>query len=243
MKISVLIIAHNEEKYITKCIKSILSQIKHPDEIVLLAHNCTDKTLEIAKGFPITVVPFNGATGIINARLEGLKHVSGDIILCIDGDSFAKNNWVEIMTATLANNKNVLVGSWVKFKGTIFGDIYNIYSKYLFTSEFSKVAYWIWGASLAFWGKDKNLIAEIFKNSFTLSKKINLPRNPDDYWLALFMSKHGTLQVTNKTWVQASTKNSSSMQEIFRRIESRQNRNKMRKYFIANNANSSWLLP
>ena len=141
MKISVLIIAHNEEKYIGKCIKSILSQTKHPDEIVLLAHNCTDKTVEIAKGFPITIVPFNGATGIINARLEGLNNVSGDIILCIDGDSFAKNNWIEIMTATLENNKNVLVGSWVKFKGTILGELYNMYSRHLRVSGKRKTAF------------------------------------------------------------------------------------------------------
>ncbi len=71
MKISVLIIAHNEEKYIAQCVESVLNQTKRPDEIVLLAHNCTDKTLEIARSFPITVVPFNGVTGIINARLEG----------------------------------------------------------------------------------------------------------------------------------------------------------------------------
>ena len=231
MKISVLIIAHNEEKYIAQCIQSILNQTKHPNEIVLLAHNCTDKTLEIAQGFPITVAPFDGIKGIINARLEGLNRVSGDIILCIDGDSFAQNNWIEVMTDILSRNNNVLVGSWVKFRGTIFGAIYNIYSKYLFTSEKTKVAYWIWGTSFAFWGKDKNLVKEILKNSFSLSKEINLPRNPDDYWLTLFMGKYGNLERINKTWVTSYTKETSTKEIIFRRIESYKNRNLMRDYF------------
>lgn len=234
MKISVLIIAHNEEKYIGECIKSVLNQTKQPDEIVLLAHNCTDKTLDIAKSFPITTVSFNGATGIINARLEGFNHVSGDIILCLDGDSFAHNNWVEVMTATLKNNENVLVGSWVKFRGTVFGNMYNLYSKYLFTSENQKVAYWIWGTSSAFWGKDKNFVREILKKSFALSEKINLPRNPDDYWLALFMGKHGNIERTNKTWVTSYTKETSNRDMIFRRIESYKNRNLMRAYLNTN---------
>ena len=231
MKISVLIIAHNEEKYIARCIKSILNQTKHSDEIILLAHNCADKTLEIAQSFPITAIHFNGAKGIVNARLEGLNHVSGDIILCIDGDSFAKNNWVEVMSTTLNNNKNVLAGSWVKFKGTIFGNMYNVYSKYRCLAKNEKATYWIWGTSYAFWGKDKNMVMEIIKRSAVLSGKIHLPRNPEDYWLALFMSKRGNIEVTNKTWVASYTKEVSTAEMIFRRIESYKNKNLMRNYF------------
>ena len=231
MKTSVLIIAHNEEKYIAKCLKSVLNQTKQPDEIVLLAHNSSDQTLKIAESFPVTVVPFNGAAGITNARLEGLKHISGDIILCLDGDSFVRNNWVETMTTTLKNNKNVLAGSWVKFKGTIFGNIYNIFSRYACFLNNQRMAYWIWGASFIFWGRDKNFVREIFEKSLAWSKEIGLPRNPEDYWLALFMKERGRLEVTNKTWITSYTKNFSSIKEIFRRIESRKNRDLMRDYF------------
>ena len=208
-----------------------MSQTKHPDEIVLLAHNCTDKTVEIAKGFPITIVPFNGATGIINARLEGLNNVSGDIILCIDGDSFAKNNWIEIMTATLENNKNVLVGSWVKFKGTILGELYNMYSRHLRVSGKRKTAFWIWGASLAFWGKDKKFVQETIKNSVALSNKINLPSSLEDYWLAMLMSRRGNIEVTNKTYVTTSTKDVSSLEMIFREMTDRKSKRLINDYF------------
>ncbi len=231
MKISVLIIAHNEEKYIGKCIESILNQTKHPDEIVLLAHNCTDKTLEIARGFPITVAPFDGPKGIINARLEGLDRVSGDIILCLDGDSFAQNNWIEVMVATLKNNKNVLVGSWVKFKGAILGELYNIYSRHLRVSGKRKMAFWMWGASLAFWGKDKKFVQETIKNSIALSNKINLPSSLEDYWLAMLMSRRGNIEVTNKTWVTASTKDVSSFEMIFREMTDRKSKRLINDYF------------
>lgn len=50
-RISVLVIAHNEEAHIAECIDSILSQSQKPDEIVLVVHNSTDWTLEIAQKY------------------------------------------------------------------------------------------------------------------------------------------------------------------------------------------------
>lgn len=50
--ISILIIAHNEEKHIEKCLESIRQQSLVADEIILVAHNCTDKTVAIAKKYP-----------------------------------------------------------------------------------------------------------------------------------------------------------------------------------------------
>jgi glycosyltransferase involved in cell wall biosynthesis len=51
MKTSVLIIAHNEESHIGECIESILAQSRTPDEIVLIVHNSSDRTLEIARNY------------------------------------------------------------------------------------------------------------------------------------------------------------------------------------------------
>lgn len=231
MKISVLIIAHNEESHIVKCINSILNQTQKPDEIIVLVHRSTDKTLEIAQSFPVTVIPFNGELGIVNARLEGLNNVSGDMILCIDGDSVAQKNWVEVMSETLRHEGNILIGSWVKFKGTIFGNIYNIFNKHACHLKNEKITYWIWGSSYAFWSKDINFIREIFTRSTTLSSSLHLPRNPEDYWLALFMSKRGNLEITNKTFITPNSKDPSSWREFLRRKESVKNRNLMKDYF------------
>lgn len=52
MKTSILIIAHNEEAHIRECIESALHQSQKADEIVLVAHNCTDKTVDIAQEYP-----------------------------------------------------------------------------------------------------------------------------------------------------------------------------------------------
>ncbi len=110
MKISVLIIAHNEEKYISKCLESVLQQNKKPDEIVLVAHNCTDKTIELASKFPfVKIVEFNGEEGQPYARIVGFNEVSGDIIACIDADAYADKHWLERLTAPLYKDADISI--------------------------------------------------------------------------------------------------------------------------------------
>lgn len=112
MKISVLIVAHNEEEYIGKCLESILNQSQKPDEIILIAHNCTDKTIQISKNYPtIKTIEYNGPAGIPYARIKGFEIVNGDIICCIDGDAYAHKNWLKnIIKPLIKNNKITIVG-------------------------------------------------------------------------------------------------------------------------------------
>jgi glycosyltransferase involved in cell wall biosynthesis len=138
--------------------------------------------------------------------MEGIRHVSGDIILCLDGDSQAAPNWVEVMIQTLERNNNVLVGSWIKFKGTFYGWINNLYNYSRCRNERDNAARWIWGPSFAFWSRDKDFVRNVWETSIGLSKRLELTRNPDDLWLALYMSKRGNLEVTNQTHVILNTK-------------------------------------
>ncbi len=231
MKTSVLVIAHNEERHIDECIYSLMAQTEKPNEIVLVLHNSTDRTEEIASRYAITIIPCQGPKGIVYARIEGLKHVSGDMILCLDGDSQASPNWIEVMSRTLARNENILVGSWIKFKGTFYGWINNLYNRGRCVAERENVARWIWGPSFAFWGRDKEFVREILEKSVALSEQLELSRNPDDLWLALYMSKRGNLEVTNETHVILNTKERSNRSAIARNLENIQNGDKMERYF------------
>ena len=89
----------------------------------------------------------------------------------------------------------------------------------------------IWGASLAFWGKDKKFVQETIKNSVALSNKINLPSSLEDYWLAMLMSRRGNIEVTNKTYVTTSTKDVSSLEMIFREMTDRKSKRLINDYF------------
>lgn len=228
MKTSILIIAHNEEKYIADCIASVLNQSTPADEVVLVAHNCTDQTTAIAKRYPISIVEYAGPKGITHARIRGLQAVTGDIILCIDGDSYAQKNWVREMTTVLKSNDNILVGSWIKFTGSLFGRISNLFNKYFCVVRNEKAASWIWGPSFAFWGKDTAVVQQIFEKTFSLSEALHLSRNPDDYWLALMMQQRGNIEVICTTFVTQHTKETTSLQALARNRENIRNAQIMR---------------
>ncbi len=223
MKTSVLVIAHNEERYIGKCIESLLRQTQSAEEIVLIVHNSTDKTFQIASQYTITVIPYSGPAGIAYARIEGLKHVTGDVVLCIDGDAYADKDWVRVMAETLRKG-NILVGSWVKYQSSLLRSIPNVINKYCCAdASGERAAVMIWGSSFGFWLKDRPLVEKVWKESPELSRQLNLSRNPEDYWLTLFMGRHGRLAVTNDTYVTSYPKEGSLMQSLLRVVENIKN--------------------
>ncbi|HVE62552.1 MAG TPA: glycosyltransferase family 2 protein [Mycobacteriales bacterium] len=52
----VLIPAHNEEDQIAAAIESVLAQTYRPALVVVVADNCTDRTIEIARRYPVVVM-------------------------------------------------------------------------------------------------------------------------------------------------------------------------------------------
>lgn len=87
---SVVIPAHNEEKYIGKCLKSVISAAKYvrPEtvEIIVVANRCTDRTAAIARHYGARVL-VNNAKCISTIRNTGINAANGRIIVTIDADS------------------------------------------------------------------------------------------------------------------------------------------------------------
>ena len=51
MQISIIIPAHNEEKYLAYCLASFVSQTNRPNEVIIVDDNSSDNTFKIAKEF------------------------------------------------------------------------------------------------------------------------------------------------------------------------------------------------
>lgn len=63
MKLSILIKAYNEEGNIRRALESCLAEITDIDAEIVLADSCsTDKTVEIAKNFPVRIVQFENSS-------------------------------------------------------------------------------------------------------------------------------------------------------------------------------------
>lgn len=93
MKVSVFIPVFNEEKYIEKCLESLISQEEKPSEIIVVDNNCTDKTVEITQKFGAIVVK-EEKQGMIHARNAGFDAAKHEIIARTDADSVLPPDWI-----------------------------------------------------------------------------------------------------------------------------------------------------
>jgi glycosyltransferase involved in cell wall biosynthesis len=89
--VSVAIKALNEEAKIGRCIESALAalrEIPNPSEVILADSISTDRTVEIARSYPITIVQFRRVEdrGCGAAVQLGYQHSRGDFVMLLDGD-------------------------------------------------------------------------------------------------------------------------------------------------------------
>jgi cellulose synthase/poly-beta-1,6-N-acetylglucosamine synthase-like glycosyltransferase len=87
--VSVIIPAHNEEEHITETIKAVknLSYPKGLLEIFVIDDGSTDKTAERAKAEGVKVITKKNS-GKASALNLGIEKAKGDIVGCIDADSY-----------------------------------------------------------------------------------------------------------------------------------------------------------
>jgi len=128
MVISVIIPAHNEEKYIEKCLFSLEKQVEKPDEIIVVDNNCRDKTIAIAKKFRVKIVK-EKRQGIAFARNKGFDCAKGDIIVRCDADTIVPPDWIKKIKTNFQKHKiDALTGSVIFYdlplKTPIFANVY-----------------------------------------------------------------------------------------------------------------------
>ena len=90
-KISLLVAAYNEEENIAETIRGIKNQ-DYPGkiELVIVDDGSTDNTVRLLRSYNMSNLKIIQANhgGKARALNEGLKHVSEDIVVCIDADTF-----------------------------------------------------------------------------------------------------------------------------------------------------------
>lgn len=99
--ISVITPVYNVEKYLTKCIESILNQTLSNIEIIAIDDGSSDDSGrildEFAKVDKRLMVIHTENRGVSEARNEGLKHVRGEFIGFVDSDDWIDTEMYEFM--------------------------------------------------------------------------------------------------------------------------------------------------
>ena len=157
MKLSVVIPAYNEEKYIGRTLDSIkkLELGGHELEILVIDGDSKDKTAEVAKSHGARV-KHEPHKGIGFARQHGIMHATGDIIAFTDADTIVPKDW-------LMRHVETLLKPDVSFTFGTFRVPDGKFPYYHFVNYVQP--YWLWianrlfgkpiaaGQNLAFWRK------------------------------------------------------------------------------------------
>lgn len=155
-KISIIVPVYNVEKYVGKCIESVLSQTYKDWELILVDDGSTDNSGKICDEYALKdnrikiIHKENG--GLPSARKAGLNIATGDFIFHLDGDDFIPHNTIEILVKRQEDtNADIIIGDFQVVRNNQHSEIFN---KYQFDTinniEFIKQllnigAFFVWG--------------------------------------------------------------------------------------------------
>lgn len=104
--ISVIVPVYNVEKYLRKCVDSILNQTYADFELLLVDDGSTDGCPQICNEYAASdsrvrvIHKTNG--GLISARNEGILAARGDYVCILDGDDWALENMLQFIHDTVS---------------------------------------------------------------------------------------------------------------------------------------------
>ena len=152
-KVSVIIPVNNTEKYITKCLDSVINQTLKDIEIICVNDSSTDNSLSILKEYAkkdnrlkLIDLPQNQGAG--DAKNAGLKLVQGEYLGFVDSDDYIDLNYYEELYNKAKENDADIVKSkllMLEFDGTKkrsnLNSLIKEKSKFYFSFEYTSAIY------------------------------------------------------------------------------------------------------
>lgn len=111
-KLSIIIPVYNIEKYLAKCIDSILNQTFQDFEVICINDGSTDSSLEILADYALEdrriKIISQKNSGPATARNLGLKEVKGEFISFVDGDDWIEPNTYELTLQNMTDDIDLI---------------------------------------------------------------------------------------------------------------------------------------
>lgn len=105
--ISIIVPVYKVEKYLPKCINSIINQTYKNLEIILVddgsPDNCPNMIEEYARNDKRIKIIHKENGGLSSARNAGLEIATGDYISFVDSDDYVRRDYIEILLNNLKN--------------------------------------------------------------------------------------------------------------------------------------------
>lgn len=109
--ISIIVPIYNAERYLRKCLDSLVNQTKKELEFILVNDGSTDTTEDIIKTYKDKRIKYfkNKNQGIGKTRNFGIEKSTGKYIMFVDSDDYLEKNACEILYNKAINTNSDLV--------------------------------------------------------------------------------------------------------------------------------------
>lgn len=187
-KISVIVPVYNMEKYLKRCVDSILLQSFSDFEVILVDDGSKDASGDICDSYALSdsrirvIHKENG--GVSVARNVALDIASGEYITFCDADDYLEKDCLETLYTNI-EEKSVDV---VSYNFNVVGDVSNILSKFpqypqcvkIFSSAWDNILYLIFDI-LASGKAGWEVCSRMFKRSIILENNIRFCESCNNY--------------------------------------------------------------
>lgn len=119
LKVSIIVPVYNAEKYLNRCIESLINQTLGEIEIIFVNDGSTDNSINILKSYKekdkriVIIDKIN--EGVSEARNQGISKAKGDYIFFVDSDDWIDLDTLEKMYKTaIKDNIDIVMCSYVR---------------------------------------------------------------------------------------------------------------------------------
>ena len=119
IEVSIVVPIYNVEKYLNRCLYSLINQAFNNIEIIALNNGSTDNSLNILKEYAekderIKVID-NNNLGVSEARNIGIREAKGKYIVFVDSDDWIDINMIEVLYESIdSNNCDLVMCTYVR---------------------------------------------------------------------------------------------------------------------------------
>jgi glycosyltransferase involved in cell wall biosynthesis len=107
------------ERYVGKCLDSILKQSFTVFEVICINDCSTDGTLDILRRYEqrdsrVRIIDLQQNGGLANGRRVGWKHANGDYIVFVDSDDWVEPDYLKCLYEARDDHDIVMFSGWTK---------------------------------------------------------------------------------------------------------------------------------
>lgn len=109
--VSVIVPVHNQEKYLGRCLRSLLSQdmTREKYEIIVIDDGSTDRSSYALELFAdeLTIISLPTNQGLPAALNAGLTQAKGELVVRVDADDYVNSRFLSVLHLFLESNPEI----------------------------------------------------------------------------------------------------------------------------------------